>query len=71
MLTKSFDKHFGATWSFEPDPIKAAHLMIDHLDRKRAELGLPPPMYEVPYAPQTVEKTAAQPAMPEPAAVGS
>ena len=43
--------------AFEPDPIKAAHLMIDHIDRKRAELGLPPPMYEVPYAPKTVEAT--------------
>jgi len=55
LLTKSFAKHFGATWSFEPDPIAAAHLMIDHIDRKRLALGLPPPMYEVPYAPKTVE----------------
>ena len=53
LLTKSFEKHFGATWAFESDPIKAAHLMIDHIDRKRADLGLPPPMYEVPYAPKT------------------
>jgi carbon-monoxide dehydrogenase catalytic subunit len=53
MLTKTFEKHFGATWAFERDPIKAAHLMIDHIDRKRADLGLPPPMYEVPYEPKT------------------
>jgi carbon-monoxide dehydrogenase catalytic subunit len=53
LLTKDFEKHFGATWAFEGDPIKAAHLMIDHIDRKRADLGLPPPMYEVPYAPKT------------------
>jgi carbon-monoxide dehydrogenase catalytic subunit len=52
-LTKTLDKHFGATWTFEPDPLKAAHLMIDHIDRKRADLGLPPPMYEVPYPPKT------------------
>ena len=57
MLTKTFEKHFGATWAFEEDPIKAARLMIDHIDRKRADLGLPGLMYEVPYAPKT-ESTA-------------
>jgi len=55
LLTKTFEKHFGAMWAFEEDPVKAARLMIDHIDRKRADLGLPPPMYEVPYAPKTVE----------------
>jgi carbon-monoxide dehydrogenase catalytic subunit len=59
LLTRTFEKHFGAAWAFEEDPIKAAHLMIDHIDRKRADLGLPPPMYEVPYAPKTVETFAA------------
>jgi len=59
LLTRTFEKHFGATWAFQPDPVKAAHLMIDHIDRKRADLGLPPPMYEVPYAPKTVEAVAA------------
>ena len=39
LLTKSFEEHFGATWAFEPDPVKAAHLMIDHIDRKRARPG--------------------------------
>jgi len=55
LLTKTFEKHFGATWAFEADPIKAAHLMIDHIDRKRTDLGLPPPMYDAPYVPKTVE----------------
>ncbi len=59
LLTRDFEKTFGATWAFEPDPIKAAHLMIDHIDRKRADLGLPVPMYPVPYAPKTVEAKAA------------
>jgi len=54
-LTETFEKHFGATWAFEEDPIKAAHLMIDVLDRKRRDLGLPPLMYQVPYAQKTVE----------------
>jgi carbon-monoxide dehydrogenase catalytic subunit len=53
LLTRTFEKHFGATWTFESDAVKAAHLMIDHIDRKRADLGLPPPMYDVPYAPRT------------------
>jgi carbon-monoxide dehydrogenase catalytic subunit len=52
MLTKGFEKHFGATWAFEEDPVKAAHIMIDHIDRKRADLSLSPLMYEVPYAPK-------------------
>jgi len=55
LLTKTFEQYFGATWAFEEDPIKAAHLMIDHIDRKRADLGLPLPMYEVPYTPKTAE----------------
>lgn len=52
-LTETLDEHFGATWTFEADPVKAAQAMIDHIDRKRADLGLPGPMYDVPYAPKT------------------
>jgi carbon-monoxide dehydrogenase catalytic subunit len=55
MLTRTFDEQFGATWAFEDDPIKAARMMIDHIDRKRADLGLPPPMYDVPYEPKTAQ----------------
>jgi len=62
LLTETFEKHFGATWAFEEDPVKGARLMIDHIDRKRADLGLPPPMYEVPYAPKTAEAAEAAPA---------
>jgi carbon-monoxide dehydrogenase catalytic subunit len=68
MLTKTFAKQFGAAWAFQPDPVAAAHLMIDHIDRKRAELGLPPPMYEVPYAPRTVEEGNGRSARQAPAA---
>jgi len=46
------EKLFGGKFAFEADPIKAARLMIDHIDRKRAALKLPGPMYEVPYAPR-------------------
>ena len=27
-------------WGFEPDPLKAAKLMIEHIDKKRKALGL-------------------------------
>jgi carbon-monoxide dehydrogenase catalytic subunit len=59
LLTRTFDEHFGATWWFESDPVKAAHWMIDQIDRKRADLSLPPPMYEVPYEPRTLEAVGA------------
>jgi len=39
-LFRGFEEKFGGMWSFEPDPIKAAHLMIEHIDRKRRALGL-------------------------------
>ena len=64
LLTKTFEKYFGATWAFEEDPIKAARMMIDHIDRKRADLGLPPPMFEVPYAPKTADATPTAQAAP-------
>jgi carbon-monoxide dehydrogenase catalytic subunit len=60
LLTKGMEEQFGATWSFELDPIEAAHLMIDHIDRKRADLSLPPPMFEVPYEPKTAEAVGAE-----------
>ena len=71
LLTKNFDEHFGATWAFEPDAVKAAHMMIDHIDRKRADLGLPGPMYDVPYAPKSggSAPTAQTAAITEPATV--
>ncbi len=39
-LFEDFEKMYGATWAFEPDPIKAAHLMIAQIDKKRKELGI-------------------------------
>jgi carbon-monoxide dehydrogenase catalytic subunit len=70
LLTKRLDETVGATWTFETDPIKAAHAMIDHIDRKRADLGLPPPMYEAPYAPKTAEAAPTTHTAPAEAAVG-
>jgi carbon-monoxide dehydrogenase catalytic subunit len=58
-LCGGIEKMFGGKFAFEADPVKAAHLMIDHIDAKRAALHLPGPMYEVPYAPRTVEEVKA------------
>jgi len=44
------EEMFGGKFAFEVDPIKAAHLMIDHIDAKRAALKLQPMMYPQPYA---------------------
>jgi len=58
-LTDGIEEYFGGKFAFEADPIAAARLMIDHIDLKRAALHLPGPMYEVPYAPRTLQETAA------------
>jgi carbon-monoxide dehydrogenase catalytic subunit len=39
-LCKEFEKIYGGMWDIEPDPIKHAHLMIAHIDKKRKELGI-------------------------------
>ena len=39
-LFKDFEAMYGGMWAFEPDPIKAAQLMIDHIDKKRKDLGI-------------------------------
>jgi len=31
---------YGGKWDLEADPIKHAHLMIAHIDKKRKELGI-------------------------------
>jgi len=40
MLFEEMGEIFGGKWAFEPDPIKAAHLMIAHIDAKRKALGI-------------------------------
>jgi carbon-monoxide dehydrogenase catalytic subunit len=39
-LFKDFEEMLGGMWAFEPDPVKAAKLMIAHIDKKRQALGL-------------------------------
>jgi carbon-monoxide dehydrogenase catalytic subunit len=40
LLFKDSEEIYGGMWAFEPDPIKAAHLMISHIDKKRKALGI-------------------------------
>ena len=40
MLFEEFEETLGGKWAFEPDPIKAARMMIAHIDSKRKALGI-------------------------------
>jgi len=40
MLFEGFEEIFKGKWAFEPDPAKAAGMMIDHIDKKRKALGI-------------------------------
>lgn len=46
LVTEGLEKEFGGKFAFECDAIKAAHLMINHIDAKRKELGLTEMLYE-------------------------
>ncbi|MGD2272106.1 MAG: anaerobic carbon-monoxide dehydrogenase catalytic subunit [Desulfobacterales bacterium] len=39
-LFNDLEKKYGGMWDLEPDPIKHAHKMIAHIDKKRKELGI-------------------------------
>jgi len=39
-LFEEMEEMVGGKWAFEPDPIKAAKLMIAHIDSKRKALGI-------------------------------
>jgi len=39
-IFEEFEKMFGGMWDLEPDPIKHAHKMIAHIDKKRKALGI-------------------------------
>ena len=39
-LTEEIEKDVGGKWAFERDPIKAAHMMIEHIEKKRDALGI-------------------------------
>jgi len=39
-LFKDMEEMLGGMWAFELDPIKAAQMMIEHIDKKRKALGI-------------------------------
>jgi len=39
-LFEEFEKMYGGMWDLEIDPIKHAHKMIAHIDKKRKALGI-------------------------------
>ncbi len=39
-LFKDMEEMYGGKWDFQPDPVKAAQLMIEHIDKKRKALGI-------------------------------
>jgi carbon-monoxide dehydrogenase catalytic subunit len=39
-LFSEMEKLYGGMWDFEADPIKHAHMMIAHIDKKRKALGI-------------------------------
>ncbi|PIQ89119.1 MAG: carbon-monoxide dehydrogenase catalytic subunit [Candidatus Omnitrophica bacterium CG11_big_fil_rev_8_21_14_0_20_42_13] len=46
LITKDLFDMVGAGWIFEQDPVKAARLIIEHVNKKREKLKLRPMMYE-------------------------
>ena len=40
LLFEELENNYGGKWAFEPDPIKTAKLIIDHIDKKRKALGI-------------------------------
>lgn len=45
-ITNELESVIGGKFAFEADPIKAAHMMIEHIDKKRDALKLSPVMYK-------------------------
>ncbi|MGQ9615693.1 MAG: anaerobic carbon-monoxide dehydrogenase catalytic subunit [Spirochaetota bacterium] len=45
-LTEELEAEVGGKWAWELDPVKAAHMMINHIDKKRKALKLRPLMYK-------------------------
>ena len=39
-LTEEIEEEFGGKWAFERDPVKAAQMMIEHIEKKRDALGI-------------------------------
>ena len=49
-VTEDVEKITGGKWAFNPDPMKMAEIMINHINKKREALKLSPMMYQEPVA---------------------
>lgn len=49
-LTNGMEKVFGGKFAFEPDPVRAAQMMIKHIDLKRKALKLVPAIHKGKHA---------------------
>jgi len=71
-LTEDIEAIVGGKFNFEDDPVKAAHLMMAHMDKKRAALKLRPLMYAASFltdgkdASTAAPETAARAERPDP-----
>ncbi len=63
-LTEDIEQLVGGKFNFEADPVKAAQLMMAHMDKKRAALKLQPLMYARSFLPGNEAAAAAAPAAP-------
>jgi carbon-monoxide dehydrogenase catalytic subunit len=52
LLTEELFDIVGGGWAFEEDPIKASHIIVEHINRKREKLKL----REMLYPPVTEHK---------------
>ena len=39
-IFREFEQIYGGMWGVEPDPGKMAEMMIDHINKKREDLGI-------------------------------
>jgi carbon-monoxide dehydrogenase catalytic subunit len=39
-LCNGIENDYGGKWAIEEDPIKMAHLMMEHIEKKRDALGI-------------------------------
>ncbi|MBL7077413.1 MAG: hypothetical protein ISS31_08065, partial [Kiritimatiellae bacterium] len=57
-LTEDVEEITGGKFSFEEDPVEAAHLMMAHMDKKRAALKLRPLMFAKSFLAATEDTSA-------------
>ncbi len=59
-ITRDIEKDVGGKFAFEANPIKAARMMIKHIDKKRRALNLKPALYSTKSAATAEKATTAK-----------